>query len=45
LLSDFDGLFTDNPMTQPTQAIPQGSELTPDIEALAGRKSARAVAA
>src|SRR5262249_48282759 len=42
LLSDVDGLFTDNPRVNPNAAfIPEVHEITPDIEALAGRKSAR----
>jgi len=42
LLSDVDGLFTDNPREN-TQAelIPQVEDITPEIEALAGRKSSR----
>src|SRR5436190_5376171 len=42
LLSDVDGLFTDNPRTNPkAEFIPEVQEITGDIEALAGRKSAR----
>jgi glutamate 5-kinase len=42
LLSDVDGLFTDNPRVNPSaELIPEVHEITPDIEALAGRKSAR----
>ena len=42
LLSDVDGLFTDNPRENPqAEFIPQVQEITADIEALAGRKSAR----
>jgi glutamate 5-kinase len=42
LLSDVDGLFTDNPRTNPkAEFIPEVQEITADIEALAGRKSAR----
>src|SRR5256886_7409810 len=42
LLSDVDGLFTDNPRENPNaEFIPQVHEITADIEALAGRKSAR----
>src|SRR2546421_9722634 len=39
LLSDVDGLFTDNPRENPdAEFIPQVQEITADIEALAGRK-------
>lgn len=42
LLSDVDGLFTDNPRENPQAAfIPEVHEITPDIEAVAGRKSSR----
>jgi glutamate 5-kinase len=42
LLSDVDGLFTDNPRENPqAEFIPEVHEITPDIEAVAGRKSAR----
>src|SRR5437762_3500855 len=42
LLSDVDGLFTDNPRENPDAAfIPHVEEITADIEALAGRKSGR----
>src|SRR5437763_2902665 len=42
LLSDVDGLFTDNPRENPdAEFIPQVQVLTADIEVLAGRKSAR----
>jgi len=42
LLSDVDGLFTDNPRENPkAEFIPEIQDITPDIEALAGRKSAR----
>jgi glutamate 5-kinase len=42
LLSDVDGLFTDNPRENPkAEFIPEVQEITADIEALAGRKSAR----
>lgn len=42
LLSDVDGLFTDNPRENPeAEFIPEVQEITPDVEALAGRKSAR----
>jgi glutamate 5-kinase len=42
LLSDVDGLFTDNPRENPeAEFIPEVHEITADIEAVAGRKSAR----
>ena len=42
LLSDVDGLFTDNPRENPkAEFIPEVQEITADIQALAGRKSAR----
>jgi len=42
LLSDVDGLFTDNPRENPNaRFIDEVHEITPDIEALAGRKSTR----
>jgi len=42
LLSDVDGLFTDNPRENPdAEFIPRVQEITSDIEALAGRKSGR----
>src|SRR6266571_879480 len=42
LLSDVDGLFTDNPRENAdAELIPQVQEITADIEALAGRKSGR----
>ena len=42
LLSDVDGLFTDNPRENPkAEFIPEVQEITPEIEALAGRKSSR----
>lgn len=42
LLSDVDGLFTDNPRDNPqAQFIPEVHDITPEIEALAGRKSSR----
>src|SRR2546425_8436591 len=42
LLSDVDGLFTDNPRENPqAEFIQQVEEITAEIEALAGRKSAR----
>src|SRR5262249_34109386 len=42
LLSDVKGLFTDNPRENPeAEFIPEVHEITSDIEAVAGRKSAR----
>lgn len=42
LLSDVDGLYTDNPHDNPNATlIPEVHEITPEIEALAGRKSSR----
>jgi len=42
LLSDVDGLFTDNPReNSQAEFIPEVYEITADIEALVGRKSAR----
>src|SRR5437660_2271096 len=42
LLSDVDGLFTDNPRENPkAEFIPEVQDVTPEIEALAGRKSSR----
>src|SRR5215468_10809311 len=42
LLSDVDGLFTDNPRENPqAEFIPEVQEITADVEALAGRKSSR----
>src|SRR5215467_5944922 len=42
LLSDVDGLFTDNPRENAqAELIPQVEDITPEIEALAGRKSTR----
>src|SRR5215510_8789074 len=42
LLSDVDGLFTDNPRENANaEFIPEVSEITADVQALAGRKSAR----
>jgi glutamate 5-kinase len=42
LLSDVDGLFTDNPRENPTaEFIPEVHEITEDVEALAGKKSTR----
>src|SRR5947209_14949467 len=42
LLSDVDGLFTDNPRENPdAEFISEVQEITADIEAVAGRKSAR----
>jgi glutamate 5-kinase len=42
LLSDVDGLFTDNPRENPNaEFIPEVQEITSDIEAVAGRKSTR----
>jgi glutamate 5-kinase len=42
LLSDVDGLFTDNPRENPkAEFIPEIHAITADIQALAGRKSAR----
>ena len=42
LLSDVDGLFTDNPHDNAAaELIPQVQDITPDVEALAGRKSGR----
>src|SRR5436190_14956753 len=42
LLSDVDGLFTENPRENPdAQLVPEVHEMTPEIEALAGRKSSR----
>jgi glutamate 5-kinase len=42
LLSDVDGLFTRNPREDPTaEFIPEVRDITPEIEALAGRKSSR----
>ncbi len=42
LLSDVDGLFTENPReNSQASLIPEVHEVTPEIEALAGRKSAR----
>src|SRR5262245_56793703 len=42
LLSDVDGLFTDNPRENPkAEFLPEVQEITPDVLALASRKSAR----
>src|SRR5262245_9363348 len=42
LLSDVDGLFKDNPRENPgAEFIPEVHEITPGIEAMAGRKSSR----
>jgi glutamate 5-kinase len=42
LLSDIDGLFTDNPRENPkAEFIPEVHEITAEIQALAGRKSGR----
>src|SRR5207248_5242205 len=42
LLSDVDGLFTDNPRENTSvEFIPEVHDITPEIEALAGKKSAR----
>jgi glutamate 5-kinase len=42
LLSDVDGLFTDNPRENPdAEFIPEVHEITSDIEAVAGKKSTR----
>src|SRR5881397_2802949 len=42
LLSDVDGLFTENPRENPdAQLVPEVRAITADIEALAGRKSGR----
>jgi glutamate 5-kinase len=42
LLSDVDGLYTDNPHDNPDAVrIPLVDDITPDIAALAGRKSSR----
>ncbi len=42
LLSDVDGLFTDNPRENPNaELIPEVHEITADIEARSGRKSGR----
>jgi glutamate 5-kinase len=42
LLSDVDGLFTENPRENPkAELIPEVHDVTPDVEALAGRKSSR----
>ena len=42
LLSDVDGLFTDNPRENPNaEFIPEVQEITSEIEAVAGRKSTR----
>lgn len=42
LLSDVDGLFTDNPRDNPNaEWIPEVHAITPEIEQLAGRKSLR----
>ena len=42
LLSDVDGLYTDNPHDNPAATlIPLVNEITPEVEALAGRKSTR----
>jgi glutamate 5-kinase len=42
LLSDVDGLFSDNPKENPqAEFIPEVQEITADVEALAGRKSTR----
>ncbi len=42
LLSDVDGLYTDNPRDNAkAELIPQVQEITPELEALAGRKSGR----
>jgi len=42
LLSDVEGLFTDNPHENPrAEFIPEVHEITADIQALAGRKSGR----
>jgi glutamate 5-kinase len=42
LLSDVDGLFTDNPRENPAaEFIPEVHEITEEVEALAGKKSMR----
>jgi glutamate 5-kinase len=42
LLSDVDGLFTDNPRENPAaEFIPEVHEITSEIQAVAGRKSSR----
>src|SRR5205814_2244008 len=42
LLSDVDGLFTDNPRENAkAEFIPEVQDVTPEIEAVAGRKSSR----
>ena len=42
LLSDVDGLFTENPRENPNaELVPEVHEVTAEIEALAGRKSSR----
>jgi len=42
LLSDVDGLYTDNPRENPNaEWIPEVNEITEEIKSLAGRKSAR----
>lgn len=42
LLSDVDGLYTDNPHTNPeARQIPEVHEITPEIEALAAGKSSK----
>ena len=42
LLSDVDGLFTEDPRHNPSaERIPEVHEITPEVEALAGHKSAR----
>src|SRR5256714_540085 len=42
LLSDVDGLFRENPRENPdAELVPEVQEMTPEIEALAGRKSSR----
>jgi glutamate 5-kinase len=42
LLSDVDGLFTDNPHSNAAATfIPEVQDITPEIEGLAGKKSAR----
>jgi glutamate 5-kinase len=42
LLSDVDGLFTDNPRENPkADFVPEVQEITPEVLALASRKSAR----
>jgi glutamate 5-kinase len=42
LLSDVDGLFTENPRENPNaRLLPEVHDITPEVESLAGRKSGR----